>query len=183
MPAATTAAHPSTDTPSPEVGSVLTHPVHGPVRVLSVRKRCVRGTPTTYVELEVVGEAMRISVPLGRSVDVGLRSLLAEDQILEVLDQLAQPSPPPPARKETWARRMKQLEMRAQSRSLTERVDVVRQILRESGETPSSLSERRLLRSALTPLAAEIAIARGIDIESARELMIDAALPEHTQAA
>lgn len=179
----TTTARPVTDGTVPQAGTVLTHPVHGPVRVLSVRSRRVRGTATRYVELRVIGQSMRIAIPLGHSEDVGLRDLLAEDQIEDVLDQLAQPSPPAPARKETWARRMKQLQMRAQSRSLTERVGVVRQILRESGEVPKSLAERQLLHSALAPLAAEISIARGISVDEAHGLMVDAALPEHAQAA
>lgn len=179
----TAAATTPTPARAPRAGSVLTHPFHGPVRVLSTRTRRVRGTSTKYVELEVIGESMRISVPLGRSEDVGLRDLLEEDQIMSILDQLAQPSPPPPARKETWARRMKQLEMRVQSRALSERVGVVRQILRESGSVPKSLAERRLLRSVLAPLAAEISIARRITLDEARDLMVAAALPEHAQAA
>ena len=94
----TTTARPVTDGTVPQAGTILTHPVHGPVRVLSVRSRRVRGTATRYVELEVIGQSMRIAIPLGHSEDEGLRDLLAEDQIEDVLDQLAQPSPPAPAR-------------------------------------------------------------------------------------
>lgn len=181
--AVSTPTRPTGDPMIPVVGAVLTHPVHGPVRVVSIRNRRIQGRTARYVELEVVGQDLRIAMPVDRSADVGLRELIAEEQIMQVLDLLAEPSPPPPARKESWAHRMKQLAMQSQSRSLTERVAVVRQILRESGEVPKSLAERHLLKSAISPLAAEISIARDISPDEARDLMIDAALPEHAQAA
>lgn len=167
---------------TPVVGDVITHPVHGPVRVVATTIRQVRGTAKEYVDLEVVEGAMRISVPMERAEDVGLRDLLEEDQICDILEMLAGPETDRQD-KDSWAHRMKELHMQLQSGSLTERVCVVRQILRESGEIPSSLALRDLLRSAISPLASEISIARGISPEAARELLIDAALPGRPHAA
>src|SRR5690625_5731588 len=70
------------------IGDILAHPVHGPVRVLAHRERTVRGERREYVDLEVIGDAMRISVPSDDGQIVGMRDLLSEKEITEVLDWL-----------------------------------------------------------------------------------------------
>lgn len=155
-------------------GDILAHPVHGPVRVLAHRHRTVRGESREYVDLEVIGDAMRISVPSGSGEIVGMRDLLSEKEISEVLGWLQETAPERPKR-ETWAHRMKSLTMQLQSGKLSERVSVIRYILQASGISPKSLAERNMLRSALDPLATEIAIARGIEKDAAEQLLIETA--------
>lgn len=157
-----------------KTGDILAHPVHGPVRVLTRRTRTVRGESREYVDLEVIGDAMRISVPSGSGEIVGMRDLLSEKEIDEVLGWLQETAPERPKR-ETWAHRMKSLTMQLQSGKLSERVSVIRYILQASGISPKSLAERNMLRSALNPLATEIAIARGIEKEAADQLLIETA--------
>lgn len=156
------------------IGDILAHPVHGPVRVLAHRERTVRGERREYVDLEVIGDAMRISVPSDDGQIVGMRDLLSEKEITEVLDWLQETAPERPKR-ETWAHRMKSLTMQLQSGKLSERVSVIRYILQASGISPKSLAERNMLRSALDPLATEIAIARGIEKDAAEQLLVETA--------
>lgn len=163
-----------TDARVATVGDILTHPVHGPVRVLAHRDRTVRGETRPYVDLEVIGDAMRISVPGDSGEIVGMRDLLSEKEIAEVLAQLQETAPERPKR-ETWAHRMKSLTMQLQSGKLSERVSVIRYILQASGISPKSLAERNMLRSAMGPLATEIAIARGIEKDAAEQLLIETA--------
>ena len=160
----------SVDINAPKVGDVLTHPVHGPVRIVSTCTRTVRGTEREYVDLEVIGDEMRISVPSdGRDV-VGLRTLLAEPEIVEMITQLGAPIEAP-GKKASWAHRIKSLQMQLQTGRITDRVEVIRAIVRDSGGTPSSLAERNLLKQAIDPLASEIAIARSVSREEAHELL------------
>lgn len=167
-------ATPTVDTTAPKPGDVLTHPVHGPVRIVSTCTRSVRGTDREYVDMEVIGDEMRISVPSdGRDV-IGLRALLEEKEIAELIVQLSQPIEPP-EKKASWAHRIKSLTMQLQSGRLTDRIDVIRGILGDSGGAPSSLAERNLLKQAIAPLAAEIAIARKIPRDEADQLLQETA--------
>src|SRR5690625_4629725 len=93
-----------------------------------------------------IGDAMRISVPSDDGQIVGMRDLLSEKEITEVLDWLQETAPERPKR-ETWAHRMKSLTMQLQSGKLSERVSVIRYILQASGISPKSLAERNMLRS------------------------------------
>jgi CarD family transcriptional regulator len=61
--------------------------------------------------------------------------------------------------------------MQLQTGRLTDRIEVIRAIMRDSGGTPSSLAERNLLKQAIDPLASEIAIARSVTREEAAELL------------
>ncbi|HEX7350687.1 CarD family transcriptional regulator [Brachybacterium sp.] len=160
----------SVDTTVPKVGDVLTHPVHGPVRIVSLCTRTVRDTEREYVDLVVIDDEMRISVPADGKDVIGLRPLLGESEIVEMIAQLAEPIPAP-EKKASWAHRIKSLQMQLQTGRLTDRVEVIRSIVRDSGGTPSSLAERNLLRQAIDPLASEIAIARGVPREGAQELL------------
>lgn len=167
-------ATPPVDTIAPKPGDILTHPVHGPVRIVSTCTRTVRGTDREYVDMEVVGDEMRISVPAdGRDV-IGLRALLEEKEISELIDQLSQPIEPP-EKKASWAHRIKSLTMQLQSGRLSDRIDVIRGILGDSGGAPSSLAERNLLKQAISPLAAEIAIARKTTKDEAEAMLQETA--------
>ncbi|MGP9537728.1 CarD family transcriptional regulator [Brachybacterium sp. AOP43-C2-M15] len=160
----------SVDAAAPTPGEVLTHPVHGPVRIVSTCTRTVRGTERAYVDLEVIGDEMRISVPADGKDVVGLRPLLEETEIVELIDQLAAPIEAL-EKKASWAHRIKSLQMQLQTGRLSDRVEVIRAILRDSGGTPSSLAERNLLKQAIDPLASEIAIARAVPRDEAQELL------------
>lgn len=160
----------SVDTPAPKVGDVLTHPVHGPVRIVSLCTRTVREVERDYVDLRVIGDEMQISVPADGKDVVGLRPLLEEPEIVTLIAQLAEPIDPP-AKKASWAHRIKSLQMQLQTGRLTDRIEVIRSIVRDSGGTPSSLAERNLLKQAIDPLASEIAIARSVPREDAQELL------------
>lgn len=157
-----------------EAGQTVCHPVHGPVRIASVITRTIKGDEHEYFELEGVYDPIQISVPVARAERVGLRPILDDEKIDSVLEILQQPAPPRPA-KETWAHRMKELNLQLQSGSMKERVCVIREILRESGEHPSSLAERNLLKQALEPVAAEISVARSVSVENATALLITTA--------
>lgn len=179
-------AAPTTASENPfTAGETICHPVHGPVRIASVVTRTIKGTDHEYFELEGVYDPIQISVPVSRVKNVGLRPILDDEKIEAVLTILTEPAPPRPA-KETWAHRMKELHLQLQSGSMKERVCVIREILRESGEHPSSLAERNLLKQALEPVAAEISIARQVPVEDATSLLISTAqeaIAKHAGAA
>ncbi|MEE1618937.1 CarD family transcriptional regulator [Brachybacterium sp. J144] len=158
----------------PAIGSLLSHPVHGPVRIVARRTRTVRGEDREYVDLSVVDGEMAISVPADGKDVVGLRELLGEEEIVALLEQLAAPIVAP-EKKASWAHRIKTLTMQLQTGRLTDRIEVVREIYGDSGGNPSSLAEKNLLKQAVEPLAVEIAIARDSSREETTQQMLDLA--------
>src|SRR5699024_2082704 len=131
------------------------------------------GESRDYVDLEVIGEDMRISVPAGGRQDIGLRELLPEQEIADLLEQLALPVEP--KKKQSWAHRIKSLTMQLQSGRISDRIAVIRDILGGTGDKPLSLAERNLLRSAITPLAAEMAIVREMTVDEAHQMLLETA--------
>ena len=85
----------ASDSTASKVGKVLTHPVHGPVRIISTLTRTVRGEQREYVDLEVIGDEMQISVPADGKDVVGLRPVLGTKEIDELIAQLGEPIEPP----------------------------------------------------------------------------------------
>lgn len=167
-----TAADASAENPAVEIGHVLAHPVHGPVRIVAMRTRSVRGAEQKYVDLEVLGDQMQISVPAGGRDVVGLRPLLGRAEVEGLLEKLEAPLEVA-TKKVTWAHRMKTLQGLIQTGRVTDRIEIIRKIVGDSGATPSSLAERTMLREAITPLATEFALALEVSQDDARDLLMD----------
>ena len=160
------------DAPAVEIGHVLAHPVHGPVRITALRTRTVRGAEQKYVDLEVIGDQMQISVPAGGRDVVGLRPLLDRAEVQELLEKLEAPLEVA-TKKVTWAHRMKTLQGLSQTGRVTDRIEIIRKIVGDSGAVPSSLAERTMLRQATAPLAAEFAITLELSRDAAHDLLMD----------
>src|SRR5699024_8477842 len=153
----------SVDSPAPQIDDVLTHPVHGPVRIVALRTRTVRGTEREYVDLVAIDDETQISVPADGKDVVGLRALLGESEIAALIEQLAKPIPAP-QKKASWAHRIKSLQMQLQTGRLSDRIEVIRSIVRDSGGTPSSLSDRNLLKQEIDHLGSDIVFACYVSI-------------------
>ena len=154
------------------VGTTVVHPVHGPVAVRSLHDRIVRGTPVPYAELHEPVTRLTIAVPVSQAENLGVRPVMDTTQIEALLVEMAAPETYTP---QTWSRRIKDYELRLESRSVTARASVVRDIVRVSGPVPSSALERQLLRDSLRILASEVVLSLGCDSDHAMHLLQQAA--------
>ena len=151
----------------------MVHPFHGPVRVVGDTVRMVRKTPTRYLEFESIDGPLKISVPLEKVDELGLRPVLDDAGVQRILDLLRAPSE---QGESTWSRRIKDYQLRIQSGELEQRLTVLRDIVRTKGASPVPGAERDLLREVRDGLVAEISIARDVSREDAEALINDAAL-------
>ncbi|MCC2314927.1 CarD family transcriptional regulator [Cellulomonas xiejunii] len=156
----------------PAIGEIVVHPHHGPTRVVDLLERTFRGETHQYLQLEVVGSGMIVSVPLAKADEIGLRPLYDADGIAALLAVLSAPTAHV---HEAWTRRFKENQERMRSQDHLVQAEVVRDLTRRSVERGLSTGEKDQLWSATQPLLTEMALALGVERERAQE-MIDAAI-------
>lgn len=156
----------------PSIGQVVVHPHHGPATVVDVLERTFRDTTHRYLQLEVVGSDMVVSVPVTALDDIGLRPLSDAAGVDEIVAVLAAPSDDMP---EVWSRRFKENQERLRSRDHLVQAEVVRDLTRRQTERSLSMGEKQQLVEATEPLLTEIALALDVDRQHAQEV-VDAAI-------
>jgi len=156
-------------------GQTIVHPVHGPMTIRELKTRTVKGAGVEYLELEVVGGGLRISVPVEKAAEVGLRALLSAAEIDALLEVIRMPAGPV---EKQWSRRIKAYHERLTLGTPEAKAGVFRDIVRSSGAEPHAGAERDILREVRASLGAELALALGIDEDEARSMLDAAATTE-----
>jgi len=152
-------------------GQTIVHPFHGPLRVVRITDRTVRGVTQSYLDLQALGHPLDMSVPVGRAEDVGLRLVASRDRVQELLAVLGGPTDDQVL---GWSRRLKSYQERVNSGDVDQLCFVIREITRRKPKSPAS-SESQLLRSARSTLVIEFSIALGVTAEQAGRLIDSAA--------
>jgi len=162
-----------------EVGQIVIHPHHGPAAVTSIITRTVKGQPLDYAELEVQGNKLRVSIPVSKAEEIGIRDIACDSQ----LDKLTEVLCAPTVNEETqWSRRYKANRASMATGDPLQLAAVVRDLVRRRERGSLSLGERDLLKEASAPLLAEIALAVEVDEDKAREIMFSMIMDESTHA-
>ena len=155
-------------------GQTVIHPHHGPMQVSQLAPRTVRGSRSLYLELD--GHAnLLVSVPVDQADTVGLRPVMSQAQVDEILEILREPTLP---REDSWSRRIKDYQLRLQSGRIDERAVVTREILRSHGLRSKGSAEGSMLRSCLEVLASEISLALSISATEAQDLLVETVGPQ-----
>lgn len=158
-------------------GHTIVHPHHGPATVVSTMKRTLRGREIEYVNLEVTDGKMQVSVPADSIEEIGLRELADEKELKALAKVLAGPSG---QQESQWSRRIKAQREEVSSGDPMRLAGVVRDLVRRNVENPLGTAEKDLLRQAISPLVAEVALAVGRTEEDAEDAIRTMVLEEST---
>lgn len=156
-------------------GQILVHPHHGPCKVTKTTKRSFQGKSVRYLKLQVLETDLVLGVPVDNVEETGLRPVLDPDSMRDVFTELAGESSPEIS---MWSRRIKADTDRLRSGNILTIAGLARDLTRRNEKKPLSFGEKSLLRDALLPLAAEVAIVMSVDVEEAERIITDSVLQE-----
>ena len=157
-------------------GTVLIHPAHGPMRVVSTTDlRFPNGETHECLNLEAIDtHALRVTIPVDQYDTSGLRSVVSGEAADELFGTLSDPTE---EESENWSRRYKANEQKMRSGSVLSLAEVVRDLLRRDEMKHLSLGERRTLAQGMSQLAREVFYSKDLESMAAAERLIkDAAL-------
>jgi len=154
-----------------EVGDKVVYPHHGAGTVLAKEFHEIRGERHEYLTIEILQPPMTVMVPCDNAETAGLRPVINERAVGEVLSVLAAEGSEMPAQ---WNQRFKRNQEKLRSGDILELAEVVRNLERRQQDARLSPGEMQMLERARRVLVSELMFARNIDEEAANQLIDDA---------
>jgi len=155
-----------------KVGDIVVYPAHGVAEVESVEDREISGSKMSFIILKIIDTQMTVMVPVSNVKNVGIRELIKNKGIDQVIDILKQRSVH--VDNQTWNRRYREYMEKIKSGSAHEISEVLRDlnILKRGKEL--SFGERKMYDTAKNLLVNEISISKKIDKKDAEKMILSA---------
>ncbi|MBP2437205.1 CarD family transcriptional regulator [Microbacterium amylolyticum] len=151
-----------------EVGETVVYPHHGAATITEVKTRVIKGEERTYLKLNVTQGDLVIEVPAENVDLVGVRDVIDEGGLSEVLDVLKAPFTEEPT---NWSRRYKANLEKLASGDVIKVSEVVRDLWRRDQDRGLSAGEKRMLAKARQVLESELALAKKVSEEEAAKIL------------
>lgn len=142
-----------------DVGDKTIYPTHGVADVIGVEIKTIAGQPVSFYHLRVVGTGLKISVPVAKAEENGMRRVAGDHEISELYALLSDHEIP--SDRQTWNRRYRGFMEKIRTGSLFEVAEVYRDLSVLKAHKQLSHGERQMLRTARTLLVKELSVARG----------------------
>jgi CarD family transcriptional regulator len=167
-----------------KVGDKVVYPHHGAGTVVKKEKRTILGTEREYLTIKILHNDMTVNVPAENAEKVGLRRVIDEEMVEQVLEVLHGSGTKMP---KNWNRRFKHNRDKMKTGDIFELAEVVRNLSLRDQEKGLSTGEKQMFVKAKKILASELMYAKGLDEDSAGawldEVLEEVATPRRPVAA
>ncbi|HEY7195783.1 MAG TPA: CarD family transcriptional regulator [Gaiellaceae bacterium] len=147
-----------------KVGDKVVYPHHGAGTVVKKETRTVLGEEREYLTIQILHNDMTVNVPAENAERVGLRKVIDEDLVEQVLDVLHGNGTNMP---KNWNRRFKYNRDKMKTGDIFELAEVVRNLSLRDQEKGLSTGEKQMFVKAKKILASELMYAKGMDEDEA----------------
>ncbi len=149
-----------------EIGDKVAYPPHGVGVIEGKEERVIGGKVIVYYRINLIGKNMSILVPEPGIESSGIRPVLSEEEIEEILEYLGEI---PKNISEKWTVRHRLNVDRLKTGEIKELATVVRNLSYRSKEKELSYSEKRMFEEAFARLAEEIALSLGEPVKKVKQ--------------
>jgi CarD family transcriptional regulator, regulator of rRNA transcription len=151
-----------------EVGDKVVYPHHGAGTITSRDMRVVGDQDREYLTIQILHNDMTVTIPLDSAERVGLRKVIGEETVEEVLTVLQGDGTKMP---KNWNRRFKHNRDKMKTGDIFEMAEVVRNLAQRDQEKGLSTGEKQMFSKAKRILASELMYAKNMDEDEAREFL------------
>lgn len=153
------------------IGEKIVYPMHGAGIVEEIEEKKILGETRRYYILHVPYGDMKIMIPVDSTDEVGVRPIVDEETLDQVLAFLHDKSS---VMSDNWNRRHRENMEKLKTGSIMNVAEVVRNLTRTDREKKLSTGEKKLLSNARQILISEIILVKGIDQDAASEMITSA---------
>ncbi|HHX13811.1 MAG TPA: CarD family transcriptional regulator [Clostridiales bacterium] len=157
------------------VGDKIVYPMHGAGIIEDVEEKKILGETKEYFVLRVPGGDMKIMIPVHNVEEIGIRSVISEEEIAPLFSMLEGPSSSMP---DNWNRRYRENMEKLKTGDIFQVAEVVRNLLRADQIKKLSTGEKKMLTNAKQILISEITLCLGCMPEDAEEQVLSRVLNE-----
>ena len=155
-----------------KVGDKVVYPHHGAGTVVKKETREVLGEKREYLTIQILHNDMTVNVPAENADQVGLRKVINEETVKEVVKALTGNGTTMP---KNWNRRFKHNRDKMKTGDIFELAEVVRNLSLRDRDKGLSTGEKQMFVKAKKILISELMYAKGMDEEETAE-WLDAVL-------
>jgi CarD family transcriptional regulator len=138
------------------VRELVVYPGQGVAQIEEFGAKQIGGATCEFLVLRMMSGASRIMIPVGKVKDVGLRPLMGSEEA-ERIWKILRTRPQGRSGRQTWIRQFREYQDRIKTGSVFDIAEVLRNLLLLQREKELSFGEHRVLDSARTLLAEELA--------------------------
>jgi CarD family transcriptional regulator len=142
--------------------------MHGAGIIEQIEQKVILGERREYYVLRVPCGDMKIMIPVDKSDDIGVRTVISAQEMDGVLAILRSESTDMSA---NWNRRYRENTDKLKNRGRQEVAEVLRNLLRTDREKTLSTGEKKMLSSARQILVSEMILASDLDPAEADKLI------------
>ena len=154
------------------IGDKIVYPMHGAGIIEEIEEKKILGETRRYYILKVPCGDMKIMIPVDSSSDVGVRKIISEDALINVISTLEDNTS---EMSNNWNRRYRENMEKLKTGDAVEVAEVVRNLVRMDREKKLSTGEKKMLSNAKQILLSEIILVRGVEQNEAND-MVDKAI-------
>jgi CarD family transcriptional regulator len=151
-----------------KIGDKIVYPMHGAGIIEQIEQKVILGERREYYVLRVPCGDMKIMIPVDKSDDIGVRSVISAQEMNDVLAILRGESTEMSA---NWNRRYRENTDKLKTGDAREVAEVLRNLLRTDREKTLSTGEKKMLSSARQILVSEMILASDLDPAEADKLI------------
>lgn len=150
------------------VGEYVVYPMHGVGEIQAIQKQLILGKRKECYALEIGSSKMKVLIPVENARAIGLRAIIQKREVKKVLDLLRKEGVDT---EEDWKIRYQNNMNKVKSGSIHSIAEVCRDLYKRAKDKELSLMERRLYESAYNMITNELALARGMTVEEAGNMI------------
>lgn len=140
------------------IGDTAVYPAHGVADIVAMQTKEVGQFQVPCYQLRVRGTGLKITVPIDKAEEIGMRHVAASAEIDELFELLRDQEIP--SDRQTWNRRHRGFSEKIRTGSLFEIAEVYRDLSVLRATKTLSHGERQMLRTARTLLIRELSVAK-----------------------
>ncbi len=143
-----------------KVGDNAVYPAHGVGIIKRIEKKVVSGKEKSFYVLQVIENGMTIMVPTDNTAGVGLRALVSQQEVDEVMGILRDKEVK--IDRTTWNRRYREYMEKIKTGSVKEIAEVLRNLYLLKNSKDLSFGEKKMFDTAKNLLVKEISMSNSI---------------------
>jgi CarD family transcriptional regulator len=152
------------------VGDKVVYPHHGAAVIEGKEKRVFDGQKTDYFILRITYGDLKVSIPVDKADEIGLREVINDEEVEEVFAVLRKKEARMPT---NWSRRFKNHVEKLKSGDIYQVAEVVRNLSIREADKGLSAGEKRMLARARQILVSELTFALNVAEEAAEARLDD----------
>ncbi len=152
------------------VGDKVVYPHHGAAIIEGKERRPFEGKKTDYFVLRITYGDLKVSIPVDKADEIGLREVINDEEVEEVFTVLRKKEARMPT---NWSRRFKNHVEKLKSGDIYQVAEVVRNLSLREADKGLSAGEKRMLARARQILVSELVFALNVDEETADSRLDD----------